>query len=97
MKATAVAHTQWEPTSAECGAGKFHAVSRPYFGDQFRSNIDDRYVAIRVKTEDLYVWPNAEYPHKVAFRAGTVLFECDRYGTEITSASAAAEAAGGVA
>jgi hypothetical protein len=40
------------------------------------------YIAIRVALVDLYEWPNAEYKHKIAFREGTVLYECDRFGKE---------------
>jgi len=76
-------HPEWNPKESECGAGKFHACSRPYFCDEFRSERGDRYIAIKVAKEDLYVWPNAEYPHKVAFRACTVLHECDRFAKEI--------------
>jgi hypothetical protein len=76
-------HPSWEPTKSECGAGKFHACSRPYFCDEFRSVADDRYVALRIEAADLYAWPNAEYAHKIAFRKAVVLFECDRYGKEI--------------
>ena len=77
---TKVTHPAWDPTSGECGPGKFHACSRPYFCDLFRSEPSDRYVAINIKVEDLYEWPNPEYSHKVAFREGKVLYECDRMG-----------------
>jgi len=76
-------HEAWAPEEEECGAGKFHACSRPYFCDEFRDKAGDRYVAIRVAVEDMYAWPNAEYPHKIAFRKGAVLYECDRFGDEI--------------
>ena len=76
-------HQRWQPKQSECGEGKFHACSRPFFCDEFRSNDGDRYVAIKIARTDLYAWPNAEYPHKIAFRRGTVLFECDRYGKQI--------------
>ena len=78
-----VEHKEWKPESDECGAGKFHAVSRPYFGDEFRSTQGDKYVAIEIKIEDLYEWKKPEYPHKIGFRAGKVLYECDRYGNKI--------------
>ena len=80
-----VTHPAWQPACGECGAGKFHAVSRPYFADEFRSKRGDRYVAIRIKVADLYEWENPTYPHKVAFREGTVLYECDRFGKKIVS------------
>jgi hypothetical protein len=77
-------HNQWNPTEAECGAGKFHACSKPYLCDEFRNQVGDRYVAIRVQVKDLYVWKgNADYPHKVAFRKGKVLYECDRLGRKL--------------
>ena len=72
----------WDP-SIECGPGKFHACGRPYFCDEFRSRLDDRYIAIEVKVEDLYVHNCPDYPHKVAFRAGRVLHECDRFGKKL--------------
>ncbi|MDE2099639.1 MAG: hypothetical protein KGL39_20470, partial [Patescibacteria group bacterium] len=47
-------HHAWAPEAEECGGGKFHACSRPYFCDEFRSDDGDRYIAIQIKTEDLY-------------------------------------------
>ncbi len=76
-------HPAWDPTSGECGGGKFHACSRPYFCDEFRELRDDVYVAIQIKVADLYAWPNPSYQHKIAFREGAVLFQCDRFGDEI--------------
>ena len=75
-------HSTWAPENAECGAGKFHACSRPYLCDQFRNNSGDRYVAIKVQVKDLFSWDAAEaqYPYKIAFRKGTVLYESDRLG-----------------
>ena len=78
-----ITHKNWNPKEEECGSGKFHACSRPYFCDEFRKVRGDRYVAIEVKKEDLYSWPNAEYTHKIAFRKGKVLFECDKFGEKI--------------
>jgi hypothetical protein len=76
-------HPDWNPTARECGPGKFHACSRAYFCDQFRSEPGDRYVAIKIAVDDLHVWDeNPEYPHKVAFRKGKVLFECDSFGKQ---------------
>jgi len=78
---TTVEHEAWCPDKQECGPGKFHACSRPYFCDEFRDVSGDRYVAIRIALADLYEWKdNTEYPHKIGFRKGTVLFECDRHG-----------------
>jgi hypothetical protein len=76
-------HPDWKPELSECGENKFHACSRPYFADEFRSNKDDKYIAIEIQKADLYVWENSEYPHKIAFRKGKVLFECNRFGKEI--------------
>ena len=79
-----VTHPSWNPAKAECGGGKFHACSRPYFCDEFRSNRDDRYIAIEAKLADTYEWKdNPEYPHKIGFREGKVLYECDKYGTRL--------------
>ena len=73
----------WDPTASECGAGKFHGCPAPHYCDEFRSKAGDRYVAIKVAKKDCKVWPNATYPHKIAFRAGTVLHECDKNGKKI--------------
>ena len=78
-----VEHSNWRPDEDECGAGKFHACSRPYFCDEFRSGTGDRYIAIEIEKEDLYAWPNATYPHKIAFRKGRVLGEVNRFGEAI--------------
>lgn len=78
-----VTHPNWAPTSGECGWGKYHACSRPYLCDIFRNTPGDRYIAIKIKVKDLCEWCNPQYPHKVAFREGTVLYEVDRYGNKI--------------
>ncbi len=79
-----VIHPAWNPHNGECGEGKFHACSRPYFCDEFRNILGDRYIAISIKLEDLYEWKDSpSYPHKIGFKAGTVLYECDRFGKEI--------------
>ena len=74
----------WNPEKDECGEGKYHAVSRPYFADEFRSNKGDRYIAIEVQHKDLFPWPKPQYPHKIAFRKCKVLYEVDRFGKKIT-------------
>jgi hypothetical protein len=78
-----VTHPNWSPLKAECGPGKFHACSRPYFCDEFRSNEGDHYIAIQIKANDLHAWDNGEYPNKIAFRECVVLHECDRYGARL--------------
>ena len=79
-----ISHTAWSPTNSECGAGKFHACSRPYFADEFRSNVGDKYVAIQIAVKDLYAWAgDVQYPHKIAFRKGTVLYQCNKLGKKI--------------
>lgn len=41
----------------------------PYFCDEFRKLIDDKYIAVQVQTCDLYAWDNSpEYPHKIGGR-----------------------------
>ena len=75
-------HPNWSPSTQECGEGKFHACSYPYFCDEFRNLPNDRYVAIEIDIQDLYSWPNPSYPTKIAFRKGTVLYECDKYGNK---------------
>lgn len=78
-----ITHPKWNPGLEECGSGKFHACSRPFFCDEFRGKIGDRYIAIEISVKDLYEWKNPGYPHKIAFRKGNVLYECDRYGNKI--------------
>ena len=79
-----VTHPEWDPTSGECGAGKFHACSRPYFCDEFRDRPGDRYIAVEIKVADLFEWKNEPaYPHKIAFYEGTVLYECDKHGRKM--------------
>jgi len=78
-----VSHSSWEPTSDECGEGKFHACSRPYFCDQFRDTPKDRYIAIKIAKDNLHVWPNPTFPHKIAFKEGKILYECDKFGRKL--------------
>ncbi len=85
MVGATVEHANWTPAVEECGAGKFHACSRPYFCDEFRNEKGDQYIAIRVDVSDLYAWPNASYPHKIAFRKGTVLHRVTRFGKPVES------------
>jgi hypothetical protein len=82
-----VEHPSWNPAGEECRAGKFHACSWPYFCVEFRNFPGDHYIAIKIALPDLYVWPNAIYPHKIAFRAGEVLYECDRMGKKLEAKS----------
>ncbi len=76
-------HPNWNPKKAECGEGKYHACSRPYFCDEFRNKVDDRYIAIKIKVADLYEWENPSYPHKISFRQGEILYEVDKFGKKI--------------
>jgi hypothetical protein len=76
-------HKNYEPTKEECGEGKFHACSKPYFCDDFRNEKEDKYIAIEVNKKDLYEWKKPVYPHKIAFRSCKVLFECNKLGKEI--------------
>ncbi len=76
-------HPNPDLKSQECGPGKYHACSRPYFCDEFRSTEGDRYVAIKIKKADIYAWPNPDYPHKIGFLAGEVLYECDWLGEKV--------------
>jgi hypothetical protein len=78
---TSIEHKNWNPKNQECGEGKFHACPHPYFCDEFRKIKNDKYIAIEIKKEDLYLWPdNPEYPNKIAFRKGKVLYECNNLG-----------------
>jgi hypothetical protein len=76
-------HPSPDLKSNECGAGKYHACSRPYFCDEFRSEAGDRYIAIKIKKADMYAWPNPEHPHKIGFKAGTVLYEVNQFGEKL--------------
>jgi hypothetical protein len=78
-----VTHPAWSPKDQECGPGKFHAVSRPYFADAYRDTRGDRYIAIRIAVKDLYAWPSPSHEHKIAFREGVVLHECNRLGKQM--------------
>jgi hypothetical protein len=92
-------HDNWEPDKDECGAGKFHACARAGWCDRFRSENGDKYVAIEVKVDDLYEWPEVQifpqeiafrnFPQKIAFRKGKVLHECDRRGNRLLHEQAA--------
>ena len=79
-----ITHPNWKPETDECGQNKFHACSRPTFCNEFRKTEGDRYIAIQVKREDLFAWKNPQYPFKIAFRTGTVLYECDEDGNKIS-------------
>src|ERR1700686_585042 len=80
---TTLTNSNWLPKNSECGEGKFHACSKPYFCNEFRSTAGDKYIAIKVNVKDLYSWPNPQYPHKIAFRKGTVIYQCDKFGKKI--------------
>jgi len=77
---TTLEHPAWKPDGEECGAGKYHACSRPKFCDEFRDKSDDRYIKLQVRIEDMYAWENPYYPSKIAFRKGIVLGECNQAG-----------------
>ena len=76
-------HPHWQPNSGECGDGKYHGCSRPYFCDEFRAVKGDRYIAIKVARKDCHAWPDPQYPHKISFRTGTVRYECTRMGKAV--------------
>ena len=78
-----IVHENYNPKNEEYGEGKFHACSQPYFCDEFRDIKDDKYIAIEIAKKDLYAWPNPVYPHKIAFRAGKVLYQCDKFGKKV--------------
>ncbi len=78
-----ITHQNWSPKQKECGEGKFHACSYPYFCDKFRDKKNDKYIAIEILIKDLFVWKNPKYPYKIAFRKGKVLYECNTFGQKI--------------
>lgn len=77
---------KWNPDFKECGEGKFHACASPYFCDEFSFFDGDKYIAIEINVKDLHVWKTPLYPHKIAFRKGTVLYECDVFGNKMSGA-----------
>jgi hypothetical protein len=80
-------HKAWDPEKKECGAGKYHACPAPHYCNQYRGTFGDRYVAIRVAIEDMFLWKDKpEHPNKIAFRKGLVLHECDVHGRKIGGA-----------
>ena len=76
-------HPDWSPKQSECGEGKFHACSRPYFCDEFRNEKGDRYIAIEIAKKDLYAWEEPTFPHKIAFKKGRVLKEVNKFGKDV--------------
>jgi hypothetical protein len=83
LEGSTLEHPAWNPAQEECGPGKFHFCSRPYFCDEFRSKKTDKYIALELKVEDLFAWKDASYPHKIAGRKAKVLYQCDRTGKKI--------------
>jgi len=80
LPGTTVEHPDWKPFKDECGAGKFHACSKPLWCDTFRNGRGDKYVSIEVDVSDLYEWTDSPtYPKKIGFRKGKVLSEVERY------------------
>ena len=81
---TTLKHHDYKPELGECGENKFHACSKPYFCDEFRSEKKgDKYIALEVKQDNLYAWKNPQYSHKIAFGTGKVIYECDKFGKKI--------------
>jgi hypothetical protein len=81
---TTLEHPAWNPTSGECGEGKYHACPDPLFCNEFRNKPGDVYVTVEVALEDLFSWDNhPQYPHKIGFRKGTVLYICDANGKRV--------------
>ncbi|HJX49862.1 MAG TPA: hypothetical protein VJ438_00185 [Candidatus Nanoarchaeia archaeon] len=79
-----IEHPNWNPTNEECGKGKFHCCAKAFFCDEFRNEKkDDKYIAIKIRKEDLFEWINPQYPHKIAFKKGKVLYECDKHGMKL--------------
>jgi hypothetical protein len=79
-----VEHKNWKPAESECGSGKFHGCVSPIDCDLFRGKEGDKYIVVSVLKNDCYAWPkNPEYPMKIGFRKGKVLYECDKNGKKI--------------
>ncbi len=49
----------------------------------FGSNTKNFHGAIEININDLFSLPNPDYPHKIAFKAGKVLYQCDKFGKKI--------------
>ena len=76
-------HPNWGPSLEECGAGKFHACHHPSACDMYRVSTGDKYVAIKIDVNAMFVWKDdPQHPNKIAFRKGTVLYECDVNGNK---------------
>jgi len=77
----------WKPDAKECGEGKFHACARAEWCDYYYLQPglrEARYIAIRVRVEDLFEWlDEPKLPGKIAFKAGEVLYEVDKYGRRL--------------
>lgn len=79
-----IEHHNWDPKNSECGGGKFHACALPFLCDKYRYLPNDKYIAIEVDLKDIFDWQEEKnHPNKIAFRAGTVLYECDWLGNKI--------------
>ena len=78
-----IVHSNPKLKEQEVGAGKFHFCSRPYFGDQFRSEKGDKYIALSVPIKTIHAWPNPDYPHKIGGTEAIVLYECDKFGKKL--------------
>ena len=76
-------HPHPDLKKTECGEGKFHACATPTDADQFRDTTGDRYIALSVPIKKAYAWPKPDYPFKIGFSEGTVLYECDKKGNKV--------------
>lgn len=87
---------EFNPYEKECGEGKYHGCGNPRDCYKFRSYRYDKFVAIKVKKEDIFLWSKyiqerkltgtlgfILYPEKIMFRKGEVLYECDIDGNRI--------------
>ena len=80
---TTLEHPNWQPEREECGSGKFHCFAKPFWCDSFRAGKDDKYIAIKIHVDDLYEWVHTpQFPQKIGFRKGKVMYECDRMGNK---------------
>jgi hypothetical protein len=76
-------HASPQLNNKECGEGKYHFCSRPYFCDEFRTTAGDKYIALSVPVKTLYAWPSPSYPHKISGTTATVLYVCDKHGRKV--------------
>jgi hypothetical protein len=79
----------WDGAARECGGG-LHFSPSPQMALEFaRDTQRCKFVACAVALKDIVVHPDGEYPQKVKAEKCRVLYECDRRGRKIETATPA--------